>query len=95
MLQLTQWSFDFTFAEHGEGLQVLHYQAGQKYEPHFDYFNDEFNTKNGGQRIATVLMYLYVYSSSIHNQRKLNFFVYICNAHYPYRKNLFSQSLGV
>lgn len=51
---------DFTFipAEHGEGLQVLHYEVGQKYEPHFDYFLDEFNTKNGGQRIATVLMYL-------------------------------------
>ncbi|KAJ4916860.1 Prolyl 4-hydroxylase 5 [Raphanus sativus] len=38
--------------------QVLHYQVGQKYEPHYDYFLDEFNTKNGGQRIATVLMYL-------------------------------------
>ncbi|CAA3028995.1 probable prolyl 4-hydroxylase 10 [Olea europaea var. sylvestris] len=51
---------DFTFlpAEHGEGLQVLHYEVGQKYEPHYDYFLDEFNTKNGGQRIATVLMYL-------------------------------------
>ncbi|KAE9614580.1 hypothetical protein Lal_00012242 [Lupinus albus] len=51
---------DFTFipVEHGEGLQVLHYEVGQKYEPHFDYFNDEFNTQNGGQRIATVLMYL-------------------------------------
>lgn len=51
---------DFTFipAEHGEGLQVLHYEVGQKYEPHFDYFLDEFNTKNGGQRIATLLMYL-------------------------------------
>ncbi|XP_065856763.1 probable prolyl 4-hydroxylase 10 [Euphorbia lathyris] len=51
---------DFTFipVEHGEGLQVLHYEVGQKYEPHFDYFMDEFNTKNGGQRIATVLMYL-------------------------------------
>lgn len=51
---------DFTFmpVEHGEGLQVLHYEVGQKYEPHFDYFSDEFNTKNGGQRIATVLMYL-------------------------------------
>jgi hypothetical protein len=48
------------FAEHGEGLQVLHYEAGQKYEPHFDYFHDDFNTKNGGQRIATLLMYLYV-----------------------------------
>ncbi|GMY28172.1 probable prolyl 4-hydroxylase 3 [Fagus crenata] len=50
--------FSFIPAEHGEGLQVLHYEIGQKYEPHFDYFLDEFNTKNGGQRIATVLMYL-------------------------------------
>ncbi|XP_010502545.1 PREDICTED: prolyl 4-hydroxylase 5-like isoform X2 [Camelina sativa] len=43
---------DFTFipVENGEGLQVLHYQVGQKYEPHYDYFLDEFNTKNGGQR---------------------------------------------
>ncbi|CAI9763521.1 unnamed protein product [Fraxinus pennsylvanica] len=51
---------DFTFipVEHGEGLQVLHYEVGQKYEPHYDYFLDEFSTKNGGQRIATVLMYL-------------------------------------
>ncbi|XP_061359279.1 probable prolyl 4-hydroxylase 3 isoform X2 [Gastrolobium bilobum] len=51
---------DFTFipVENGEGLQVLHYEVGQKYEPHYDYFLDEFNTKNGGQRIATVLMYL-------------------------------------
>ncbi|CAA6666727.1 unnamed protein product [Spirodela intermedia] len=44
--------------QHGEGLQILHYEVGQKYEPHYDYFLDEFNTKNGGQRIATVLMYL-------------------------------------
>ncbi|XP_047317594.1 probable prolyl 4-hydroxylase 10 [Impatiens glandulifera] len=51
---------DYTFipAEFGEGLQVLHYEVGQKYEPHFDYFLDEFNTKNGGQRVATLLMYL-------------------------------------
>ncbi|KAA8532025.1 hypothetical protein F0562_006833 [Nyssa sinensis] len=51
---------DFTFipVEHGEGLQVLRYEVGQKYDPHFDYFSDEFNTKNGGQRFATVLMYL-------------------------------------
>ncbi|KAL2940323.1 putative prolyl 4-hydroxylase 10 [Bienertia sinuspersici] len=51
---------DFTFlpADHGEGLQVLHYEAGQKYEPHFDYFLEEYSTANGGQRIATVLMYL-------------------------------------
>ncbi|URE30590.1 P4Hc [Musa troglodytarum] len=51
---------DYTFIpiEHGEGLQVLHYEVGQKYEPHFDYFLDVYNTKNGGQRIATLLMYL-------------------------------------
>ncbi|XP_027179067.1 probable prolyl 4-hydroxylase 10 [Coffea eugenioides] len=51
---------DFAFipVEHGEGLQILHYEVGQKYEPHYDYFLDEFNTRNGGQRIATVLMYL-------------------------------------
>ncbi|XP_054799730.1 probable prolyl 4-hydroxylase 3 isoform X1 [Prosopis cineraria] len=51
---------DFTFipVENGEGLQVLHYEVGQKYEPHYDYFLDELNTKNGGQRVATVLMYL-------------------------------------
>ncbi|PKI45624.1 hypothetical protein CRG98_033940 [Punica granatum] len=51
---------DFTFipAEHGEGLQILHYEFGQKYEPHHDYFGDPFNTRNGGQRTATMLMYL-------------------------------------
>ncbi|KAE8820112.1 Prolyl 4-hydroxylase subunit alpha-1 [Hordeum vulgare] len=37
--------------EHGEGLQVLHYEVGQKYESHFHYFLD-------GQRMATILMYL-------------------------------------
>ncbi|KAG6501519.1 hypothetical protein ZIOFF_041400 [Zingiber officinale] len=51
-------NFSFIPMEHGEGLQVLHYEVGQKYEPHFDYFMDDFNTKNGGQRIATLLMYL-------------------------------------
>lgn len=46
--------------DHGEGLQILHYQDGQKYEPHHDYFHDQFNARpeNGGQRVATVLMYL-------------------------------------
>ena len=46
------------FTEHGEGLQVLHYEVGKKYDAHYDYFLDEFNTKNGGQRMATLLMYL-------------------------------------
>ncbi|KAM3710916.1 hypothetical protein ACJW30_01G068800 [Castanea mollissima] len=51
---------DFTLIpiEHGEGLQVLHYEVGQKYEPHFDFFHNGLYTRNGGQRLATLLMYL-------------------------------------
>ncbi|GAA0157505.1 protein modifying enzyme [Lithospermum erythrorhizon] len=51
---------DFTFipVENGEGLQVLHYEVGQKYDPHFDFFQDELNLRRGGQRIATIVMYL-------------------------------------
>ena len=46
--------------ENGESLQILRYQNGQKYEPHTDYFHDQVNQEKskGGQRIATVLMYL-------------------------------------
>ena len=46
------------YTEHEEGLQILHYEVGQMYEPHYDYFQDEYNTTNGGQHIATVLMYI-------------------------------------
>jgi prolyl 4-hydroxylase len=50
-------------AEHGEGLQVLHYLPGQAYEPHFDWFDPsqpgfDAITRRGGQRIASVVMYL-------------------------------------
>lgn len=46
--------------DNGEGMQVLHYINGQKYEPHHDYFHDTVNPQksNGGQRVATMLMYL-------------------------------------
>lgn len=46
--------------ENGESLQILRYEVGQKYEAHFDYFHDNKNARpeNGGQRIATVLMYI-------------------------------------
>lgn len=49
--------------EKGEGLQVLHYGPGNEYEPHYDYFDPaEAGTPviiaRGGQRVATVLMYL-------------------------------------
>lgn len=46
--------------EHGDGLQVLHYAVGQKYEAHYDYFHDNVHILKGGQRMATMLMYLYV-----------------------------------
>ncbi|XP_062170554.1 prolyl 4-hydroxylase 1 [Alnus glutinosa] len=44
--------------ENGELIQVLRYEKGQYYKAHHDYFSDTFNVKRGGQRIATVLMYL-------------------------------------
>ena len=46
--------------ENGESLQILKYVDGQKYEPHTDYFHDKVNADpaHGGQRLATVLMYL-------------------------------------
>ena len=45
-------------SENGESIQILHYENGEKYEPHFDYFHDKVNQQLGGHRIATVLMYL-------------------------------------
>ncbi|KAF5452052.1 hypothetical protein F2P56_027090 [Juglans regia] len=44
--------------ENGELIQVLRYEKSQFYKPHHDYFSDTFNLKRGGQRIATILMYL-------------------------------------
>ncbi|MDP3811477.1 MAG: 2OG-Fe(II) oxygenase [Hydrogenophaga sp.] len=49
--------------ENGEGFQVLHYRPGAEYKPHYDYFDpDEPGTptilKRGGQRLATLVMYL-------------------------------------
>jgi prolyl 4-hydroxylase len=50
-------------AIHGEGLQVLHYEPGQQYEPHYDWFDPSQHgykvlTSKGGQRVASVIMYL-------------------------------------
>eukprot|EP00192_Tetraselmis_astigmatica_P025505 CAMPEP_0117690114 /NCGR_PEP_ID=MMETSP0804-20121206/24931_1 /TAXON_ID=1074897 /ORGANISM="Tetraselmis astigmatica, Strain CCMP880" /LENGTH=348 /DNA_ID=CAMNT_0005503093 /DNA_START=330 /DNA_END=1373 /DNA_ORIENTATION=- len=46
--------------ENQEPMQILRYEHGQKYDPHQDYFHDEYNQREemGGQRVATVLMYL-------------------------------------
>ncbi len=54
--RIATWTF--LPKENGEAMQVLRYQHGQKYEPHFDYFQDKNNQALGGHRIATVLMYL-------------------------------------
>ncbi len=48
---------------HGEPSSVLHYEVGQQYHTHFDYFNPDFpahvpHLKKGGQRIKTFLIYL-------------------------------------
>ena len=44
----------------GEGMQILRYDEGQKYDPHYDYFHDTTNAspRRGGQRMATMLVYL-------------------------------------
>eukprot|EP00252_Welwitschia_mirabilis_P015407 TRINITY_DN3387_c0_g1_i1.p1 TRINITY_DN3387_c0_g1~~TRINITY_DN3387_c0_g1_i1.p1 ORF type:complete len:283 (+),score=31.14 TRINITY_DN3387_c0_g1_i1:155-1003(+) len=54
--KIAAWTF--LPKENGEDIQVLRYEEGQKYEPHYDYFQDKFNIARGGHRIATVLMYL-------------------------------------
>ncbi|XP_039040275.1 probable prolyl 4-hydroxylase 4, partial [Hibiscus syriacus] len=54
--KISTWTF--LPEENGEGIQVLRYEHGQKYEPHYDYFVDKVNIARGGHRIATVLMYL-------------------------------------
>ncbi len=49
--------------ENGEGLQILRYQAGTEYLPHYDYFDPAAPgspsiLQRGGQRIATLVIYL-------------------------------------
>ena len=49
--------------EHGEPIQVLHYEPGGEYKPHYDYFDpahpgNQEVLAQGGQRIATLIMYL-------------------------------------
>ncbi|XVE82005.1 hypothetical protein DITRI_Ditri15bG0112400 [Diplodiscus trichospermus] len=54
--KISTWTF--LPKENGEDIQVLRYEHGQKYDPHFDYFVDKVNIARGGHRMATVLMYL-------------------------------------
>ncbi|CAL0330686.1 unnamed protein product [Lupinus luteus] len=54
--KISAWTF--LPKENGEDMQVLRYEHGQKYDPHYDYFADKVNIVRGGHRYATVLMYL-------------------------------------
>lgn len=54
--KIATWTF--LPKENGEDIQVLRYEHGQKYDPHYDYFHDKVNIARGGHRVATVLMYL-------------------------------------
>ncbi|EPS60054.1 hypothetical protein M569_14750, partial [Genlisea aurea] len=54
--KIAAWTF--LPKENGESIQVLHYEPGQKYDAHYEYFHDPVNIVRGGHRIATVLMYL-------------------------------------
>lgn len=57
LARLTQWP-----VENGERLQMLRYQPGEEYRPHYDAFYEtvggQKNKAKGGQRVATILVYL-------------------------------------
>ncbi len=47
----------------GEAIQIVKYKTGDQYKPHFDWFDPSLPNSNkqlkfGGQRIATVILYL-------------------------------------
>jgi len=49
--------------DNGEGIQILNYQIGGEYRPHFDYFppsdpGNAVHLARGGQRVSTLVMYL-------------------------------------
>lgn len=49
--------------EYGEVLQLLNYGIGAEFTPHFDYFERDYpghavHFEQGGQRVATLIMYL-------------------------------------
>lgn len=55
---LLHWPVD-----HAEAIQILRYEHGGKYDPHYDYFNPDNEgtadaTRQGGQRVGTLIMYL-------------------------------------
>lgn len=56
--RLLHWPVD-----HGEGLQILRYEPGNEYKPHYDFFDPSQPgsaavLKRGGQRVGTLVIYL-------------------------------------
>jgi 2OG-Fe(II) oxygenase superfamily len=43
--------------DHGEGIQIWHYGVNDSYGPHYDFYESS-EAKLGGNRVATVVMYL-------------------------------------
>lgn len=46
-----------TIIDHGGGIQVWHYGVNDSYGPHYDFYENN-EDKPGGNRVATVLIYL-------------------------------------
>ncbi|CAN1745709.1 Prolyl 4-hydroxylase 1 [Linum perenne] len=55
LIQVLRWVSNLITRSY---LQQRRYEKEQFYKPHHDYFSDTFNIQRGGQRVATMLMYL-------------------------------------
>ena len=58
LAEIGHWPVD-----HGEGMQVQHYQKTNEYRPHFDWFDPDLpgprkHMEHGGQRVGTFVLYL-------------------------------------
>jgi prolyl 4-hydroxylase len=58
LAHLAHWPMD-----HGEGLQIQHYEPNNEYKPHIDWFDPDLpgprkHMEHGGQRLATFILYL-------------------------------------
>lgn len=74
-------------SENAETIQILRYEHGQKYEPHYDFFVDKKNQKQGGHRLATILMYL--------SNVKLGGETVFPNAQVPMKFSFFFQNIYI
>jgi len=48
----------FWLSENGEDIQILRYGINESHAPNNDYYHEGSNIVNGGNRVATLLMYL-------------------------------------